>query len=326
MTTPNPAHQVHVPVMLEEVVDALPIPDGGAAIDLTIGLGGHAQALLSKAGGGVCYLGIDRDSDALNIAKQRLGNDDRLSTLQSTYEEVWDTEEYRQWAAKCAPNGADAILADLGVSGLQLKTPERGFSFMHEGPLDMRMDAGRGPTALEWLRAQDEKSLAGALYEYGEERASRPIASAILSALGNGSLSTTLDLANAVYRVLPKEVAQRKKQIDPATRTFQAIRIAVNSELNGLARTIERAAMTLKAKGRIGVISFHSLEDRIVKQIFRRLSGVHSGPGRLPATELPKILQLISPHGIRPSEAEQMANPPSRSARLRLAQRVLCSN
>jgi len=326
MTKPNPAHQVHVPVMLNEVVDALPIPNGGAAIDLTIGLGGHAQALLSKAGADVRYLGIDRDSDALNIAKQRLGNDDRLSILQSTYEEVWDTEEYRQWATKCAPDGADAILADLGTSSLQLKTADRGFSFMLEGPLDMRMNAGKGPTALDWLKAQDEKSLASTLYEYGEERASRPIASAILSALGDGRLSTTLDLANAVYKVLPKEIAQRKKQIDPATRTFQAIRIAVNSELKGLARAIERAAMALKAKGRIAVISFHSLEDRIVKQTFRRLSGVHGGPGRLPASELPKILQLISPHGIMPNEAELVTNPHSRSARLRLAQRVLCPN
>jgi 16S rRNA (cytosine1402-N4)-methyltransferase len=326
MTVPNPVHQVHVPVMLNEIVDALPIANGGAAIDLTIGLGGHAQALLSQAGADVRYLGIDRDSDALSITKQRLGNDDRLSILQSTYEEIWDTEDYRQWTAKCAPDGADAILADLGASNLQLKTADRGFSFMLEGPLDMRMDAGRGPTALDWLKAQDEKSLASTLYEYGEERASRPIASAILSALDDGSLSTTLDLANAVYKVLPKEIAHRKKQIDPATRTFQAIRIAVNSELKGLARAIERAVMALKAKGRIAVISFHSLEDRIVKQTFRRLSGIYSGPGRLPTSELPKILQLISPHGIRPSEAERVANPPSRSARLRLAQRVLCPN
>jgi 16S rRNA (cytosine1402-N4)-methyltransferase len=133
-----------------------------------------------------------------------------------------------------------------------------------------------------------------------------------------------LDLANAVYKVLPKKIALKKKQIDPATRTFQAIRIAVNSEIKGLSRSLERAVMALKAKGRIAVISFHSLEDRIVKQTFRRLSGIHGGPGRLPPDELPKILQLISPKGVRPSEAERIANPPSRSARLRLAQRVLC--
>jgi len=324
MTTLAPVHQLHVPVMLNEVVEALPIPNGGAAIDLTVGLGGHAEALLSKAGVGASYLGVDRDRDALGIVKQRLGGDKRLSILQSTYENVWDTDEYKQWATRCAPDGADVILADLGTSGLQLKTADRGFSFMLEGPLDMRMDAGTGLTALEWLNAQDEKSLAAALYEYGEERASRPIASVIMTAVRDGRLVTTMDLANAVYKVLPKEIAARKKQIDPATRTFQAIRIAVNSELKGLGRAIERAVLALKAKGRIAIISFHSLEDRIVKQTFRRLSGVHGGPGRLPASELPKILQLINPRGTGPSDAERVANPPSRSARLRLAQRVLC--
>jgi len=186
----------------------------------------------------------------------------------------------------------------------------------------MRMDAKGGITALEWLEQQDETSLADALYRYGEERASRPIARAIMGAVNGGKLSTTIDLANSVYSVLPREKAVRNRQIDPATRTFQAIRIAVNSELIGLGRTIERAVRFLRPGGRIGVISFHSLEDRIVKQTFRRLAGIFDGPGRESPTPLPKLLRIISPGGLLPCEEELSANPPSRSARLRLAQRV----
>jgi 16S rRNA (cytosine1402-N4)-methyltransferase len=310
--------------MLTEVRENLAIPPGGSALDLTLGLGGHAEALLSDADAGARYLGVDRDAAARGLALQRLGDDKRVSVMASTFEDVWETGAFKDWAAKHAPDGLDIIFADLGVSGLQLKTPGRGFSFMAEGPLDMRMDQERGVTALEWIKQQNEKSLADALFEFGEERASRPISKAILRALAHGSLSTTMDLANSVYSVLPRETALRKKQIDPATRTFQAIRIAVNSELVGLGQAIEKAAMALKACGKIGVISFHSLEDRIVKQTLRRFAGIFDGPGREPPRPLPKILQIISPRGIRPCEAECIANPSSRSARLRLAQRMPC--
>jgi 16S rRNA (cytosine1402-N4)-methyltransferase len=311
--------------MLGEVRENLAIPPGGAALDLTLGLGGHAEALLSDADDGARYLGVDRDGAARGLALKRLGGDKRVSVIGSTYEDVWETGAFKDWAAKHAPDGLDIIFADLGVSGLQLKAPGRGFSFMAEGPLDMRMDQERGLTALEWIQQQNEKSLADALFEFGEERASRPISKAIMKALASGRLSTTLDLANLVYTVLPREAALRKKQIDPATRTFQAIRIAVNSELAGLGQAIEKAARALKACGKIGVISFHSLEDRIVKQSLRRFAGIFDGPGREPPKPLPKILHLISPRGIRPSEAECISNPPSRSARLRLAQRMPCN-
>lgn len=314
----------HCPVMLKEVRESLTIPVGGSALDLTLGLGGHAEALLLDADSNARYLGVDRDPIARAIAMQRLGDDKRFSVLTSAFEDVWETEEFKGWAAKHAPDGLDMIFADLGVSGLQLKTPGRGFSFMTEGPLDMRMDPGKGLTAIEWLKQQNEKSLAEVLFKFGEERASRPISKAILKSLACGKLRTTLDLANSVYTVLPREVALRKKQIDPATRTFQAIRIAVNSELIGLSQTIEKAVGALKACGRIGIISFHSLEDRIVKQTYRRFAGIFDGPGRESPSALPKILQLISPRGIKPSEAECIANPPSRSARLRLAQRMPC--
>lgn len=316
---------LHVPVMLQEVMEHLAIPSGGAALDLTLGLGGHAEGLLSVAEARTSYLGVDRDGEARSFALRRLENDKRFSVIASTYEDVWETHEYKEWVATHAPDGLDIVLADLGVSSLQLKTPARGFSFMTEGPLDMRMDADRGITALEWLSQQTEDSLAETIYRYGEERASKPISRAILRALKNGNLNTTLDLANSVYSVLPREVAVSKKQIDPATRTFQAIRVAVNAELIGLGAVIEKAVSALKVCGRIGVISFHSLEDRIVKQVFRRMSGIYDGPGRESPCALPKFLKLISPGGIVPGGAECISNPPSRSARLRLAQRVPCT-
>jgi 16S rRNA (cytosine1402-N4)-methyltransferase len=308
--------------MLQEVLEGLAIPAGGRVIDLTLGLGGHAEALLSRADAGARYLGVDRDGEARAMALERLGRDARFFVMASTYEGVWESEAFREWAGLHAPDGFDIVFADLGASSLQLKTPDRGFSFMSEGPIDMRMDTESGSTALEWLEGQDEGTLAEALHRYGEERASRPISRAIMDALGAGRLGTTLDLAKSVYSVLPREKAARKKQIDPATRTFQAIRIAVNSELVGLGHALETAARRLRPGGRIGVISFHSLEDRIVKQTFRRLAGIFDGPGRESPAPLPKLLQLISPGGVAPSQAEMRANPQSRSARLRLAQRM----
>ena len=316
----------HIPVMLQEVLENLAIPASGRTLDLTLGLGGHAEALLNKADSNARYLGVDRDPDARAVALQRLGKDKRFSMIASTYESVWETGEFKEWMARHAPDGLDVVLADLGASSLQFKTPERGFSFIAKGPLDMRMDPTNGMTALEWLEQQDETTLADVLYKYGEERASRPISKAIMKALAKGKLSTTLDLASSVHSVLPCGPSARKKRIDPATRTFQAIRIAVNSELIGLEQAIVKAVASLKPGGRIGIISFHSLEDRIVKQTFRRLAGIYDGPGRESPMALPKLLQLVSPGGIKPGEAEYAAHPPSRSARLRLAQRMRCNN
>ena len=313
---------VHVPVLLQEVLDSLVLPPGARTLDLTLGLGGHAEALLGRCDQASRYLGVDRDPEARYLARRRLGDDSRLEILAGNYEDIWNDPQFLDWAKTHAPGGFDAILADLGVSTLQLRTPERGFSFRDEGPLDMRMDTTSGPTALEWIAEQTDESLADAIYQYGEERASRPIARAILRAHGEGRLATTKDLAEAVYTVIPREPAKRKGHSDPATRTFQAIRIAVNGELDRLAAALETAISCLRPAGRLGVISFHSLEDRIVKQTLRRLAGIYDGPGRTAPMVLPKVVKLIHPGGLAPSEAEASANPPSRSARLRVAERL----
>lgn len=312
----------HVPVLLQEVLDNLPVPAAGRVLDLTLGLGGHAAALLDRSDADTRYLGVDRDPYARDLARTRLGHDARLTILAAAHEDVWEDPAFQAWLHLQAPEGLDAVLLDLGVSSLQLKDPLRGFSFMEEGPLDMRMDPESGPTALQWIAEQTEASLADALYLYGEERASRPIARRILEAFHEGRLHTTKDLAAAVYRVLNREAARRKRQIDPATRTFQAVRIAVNGELERLAATLEKAVLALKPGGRLGVISFHSLEDRIAKKTLRRLAGIHDGPGRTPPEPIPAFIKLVHPGGVKPTEAECEANPPSRSARLRIGERL----
>ena len=314
---------IHVPVLLQEVLAELPVPSGGRVLDLTLGLGGHAEAILARSDADVRYLGVDRDPEAREIVKAKLGGDARLTILGETHEDVWTHPAFEAWWNLQAPDGVDVVLMDLGVSSLHLRRPERGFSFREEGPLDMRMDPERGVTALQWIAEQDDESLANAIYEYGEERASRPIARAILKAFHEGRLHTTRELAEAVYTVLHRETAKRKGQIDPATRTFQAIRIAVNGELERLEETIRQAVDHLKPGGRIGIISFHSLEDRIAKRTLRSLAGVWDGPGRQPPEPLQKTIRLIHSRGLVPSEAECAANPPSRSARLRVAEKVL---
>ena len=267
-------------------------------------------------------LGREAVDACRDAARARLGRDARLTILADTYEDVWTHPAFEAWWNLQAPEGVDAVFMDLGVSTLQLRTPVRGFSFRDDGPLDMRMDPDHGQTALEWIAEQDERTLADALFHYGEERASRPIARAILSAFEEGRLHTTAELAQAVYTVIPREPAKRKGLMDPATRSFQGIRIAVNGELQRLDEAIVQAVQHLKAGGRIGVISFHSLEDRIVKRAFRRLAGIYDGPGREAPAPLPRLLRLIQPGGIVPSDSESASNPPSRSARLRVAERL----
>ncbi len=312
----------HIPVLSEQVEYFLGRECKSSFLDMTIGLGGHAEIILRNKLSGFSYIGIDRDPEAVEFSKSRLAGDPRVSILNINHDDVWQDELFEQIKLTCAPAGFDSILADLGVSTYQLKKPERGFSFSLEGPLDMRMNNQNGLTALEWIQRQDEATLAYALWIYGEERASRPIARSILKMLEMGQLQTTIDLARAVYQVLPLEVAKRKGLSNPATKTFQAIRIAVNGELDQLSHTLYNAFRNLSSSGRMGVITFHSLEDRIVKQTFRKMSGIYDGPGRLSPSELVKEVEILTPNGITPEPTEIQSNPSSRSARLRVISKL----
>jgi len=272
---------------------------GGRYLDATIGLGGHAEAMLLASAPTGVVLGIDRDAEALVLARMRLGSfGARVILRQGRYETLAQLVE--------PVERFDGILFDLGASSLQLDAADRGFSFGHEGPLDMRMDRGAGTTAAELLRRLSERELADLIFEWGEERWSRRIARTIATARRERPIATTTDLAAIVARSIPRRLWPR--HIHPATRTFQAIRIAVNEELVGLGRTLENAARLLAPGGRVAVISFHSLEDRIVKQTWRRL-------------EAEWDLKILTKRPLTPGAAEEAANPRSRSAKLRALER-----
>ena len=291
---------VHEPVMVAEVLEHLAPARGGVFVDCTVGLGGHARALLDA--GASRLIGFDRDPAALSIAKETLGPyGDRVELVHSDYRLVDAVLDARGVAA------VDGILADLGVSSMQLDAEGRGFSFRRDDPLDMRMDTTREPTAAEAIRDADERTLADVIYEFGEERHARRIARAIVAARGRGALETTAQLADVVRRAIPRKGYSR---IDPATRTFQAIRIWVNRELEGLDAFLGHAVRRLNPGGRLAVITFHSLEDRIVKHTLRSLQA-DEGIGLTVRTKRPLV----------PSEAEIERNPRARSAKLRAAER-----
>ncbi len=274
---------------------------GGVYCDGTVGSGGHAEALLAASGPDGVLLGVDRDGEVLAVAAVRLRSfGERVRLIQGDYRELPALAH----AATLGP--FDGILLDLGVSSLQLDDPTRGFSFAREGPLDMRMDrAGGGSTAGELLGRLGERELVAILREYGEERWARRIAQVVVAARARGPIATTKELANLVARAIPR--AAWPARIHPATRTFQALRIAVNRELAGLGQGLEAAASLLAAGGRLAVVSFHSLEDRAVKTTFRRLA---VGQGMTVLTRKP----------VTPGRAELAANPRGRSAKLRVIQ------
>ncbi|MDY6938011.1 MAG: 16S rRNA (cytosine(1402)-N(4))-methyltransferase RsmH [Cyanobacteriota bacterium] len=279
----------HVPVLLSESIAALAVRPGGRYLDATVGAGGHTRAIL-EAAEGVRVTAVDRDEAALAVAKANLAEySDRI--------EFW----HGNFADFPVPTeGFDGILADLGVSSGQLDTPERGFSFRHCAPLDMRMDRQQSLTAADIVNHWDERQLADLFYYDGEERFSRRIARAIVR---QRPFQTTTDLASAIARAQPGR--SRYVKIHPATRVFQALRIAVNAELKSLETLLDRAPNSLKAGGRIGIISFHSLEDRRVKHGFRDC----------------QQLGVLTKKPIVPQESERVANPRSRSAKLRIAER-----
>jgi 16S rRNA (cytosine1402-N4)-methyltransferase len=286
--------------MVAEVLDLLAPARGGLFVDCTVGLGGHSRALLDA--GATRVLGLDRDPSALAIAGETLAPyRDRVELVHADYRELDRVLDARGIAA------VDGTLADLGVSSMQLDAEGRGFSFRRDEPLDMRMDQTSGTSAAEWLRTVDEEELANVIFRYGEERYSRRIARAIVSARASEPVATTGQLAAIVRRAIPHRGYQR---IDPATRTFQALRIWVNRELEDLDVFLVGAARRLLQGARLAVITFHSLEDRIVKHTFRAIEKAE------------QAMRILTKRPLVPADAEVARNPRARSAKLRAIERV----
>ena len=307
----------HRPVLLFEAVELLDPARGGLFVDATLGLGGHSEAILT-ASPDTRVLGIDRDREAIRLASERLARfGTRFRAVHGNFREIsriLDEEGETE---------ASGVLADLGVSSLQFDTPERGFSFRHDAPLDMRMDAaGEEETAAELLEQLPEEEIARVIYEYGEERKSRRIARWIVERRERGEpIKTTGELASLVARAVGY---RRGDKVHPATRTFQALRIAVNGELEGLGEFVETAVDLLQARGRLAVISFHSLEDRVVKRSLRRLSGQCECDRRVPvcACGARRAVEVLTKRPVVPSEQELEENPRARSAKLRACSKL----
>ena len=285
--------------MTREAMSLLMPGNGGIFVDCTVGLGGHSLAMLEA--GATRVIGLDRDPSALAIARAALtAFDDRVELVHADYREIERVLDERAIA------GADGVLADLGVSSMQLDADGRGFSFRRDEPLDMRMDQSRGPSVADLLRDVPETELADVIYRFGEERASRRVARAIVTARRETPIETTGRLAAIVRRAVPHHGHQR---IDPATRTFQALRIWVNQELDGLEAFLAAAGRRLLAHARLAVITFHSLEDRIVKHTFRAMEKAGDG------------LRILTKRPLVPGDGEVARNPRARSAKLRAIER-----
>jgi 16S rRNA (cytosine1402-N4)-methyltransferase len=291
----------HIPVMTAEVLQYLRPEQGGLFVDCTVGLGGHSRALLEAGASRV--IGLDRDLDALAHARETLAPwGDRVELVHADYRAIDEVLDSRQITH------VDGTLADLGVSSMQFDAPGRGFSFQRDEPLDMRMDRTGSETAADLVAHSTERDLADAIFQYGEERFSRRIARALVEARREAPVDTTGRFAAIVRRAIPQRGGHVR--IDPATKTFQALRIWVNRELDGLDRFVETAARRLRAGARLVVITFHSLEDRIVKHTLRAL---HQRDG---------LVQVLTKKPIVPTDGEVDRNPRARSAKLRAAERI----
>ena len=306
----------HRPVLLAEVLEQLAIKEDGIYLDCTFGRGGHSQAILSLLGVSGRLLALDRDVDAVASDMAQLMLKDKRFTLRHNCFSALE----RVSADEGLAGQIDGILLDLGVSSPQLDNPDRGFSFMQNGPLDMRMDSSADMTAAKWLSKVDEKELVRVLFEYGEERFARRIAHAIVETRVEKPLTTTRQLAALIEDVIPK----REKHKHPATRSFQAIRIEVNKELDELKDVLQQSMRVLKPGGRLVVISFHSLEDRIVKQFIRSESGAKYDPGKFPIKEADIAKGVLVKRGkpLKAGKIELEQNPRARSAIMRVAERV----
>ena len=305
---------LHRPVLLTEALTALAVRPSGCYADATFGRGGHAGALLAALGPAGRLLALDRDPEARQWAAARFGSDARLTFVQGAFSQLAESVSAHELSGRL-----DGILFDLGVSSPQLDDPARGFSFSRDGPLDMRMDPSTGDSAAVWLNRVEEGELARVLAEFGEERFHRRVARAIVAARQQAPIATTARLA----RLIAEAVPTREPGKHPATRTFQAIRIAVNDELGELRAVLPQAVRMLAPGGRLVVISFHSLEDRVVKRFMHEQARGRELPLDLPVTGVPegRTLRLIG-RRIRPDAAEIAANPRARSAVLRVAERL----
>jgi len=305
---PQDARDPHIPVLLRPILETC-APIRGLWLDGTFGAGGYTRGLL--AAGADHVIGVDRDPLALEMAQAWIAQFEQRITLVAGLFSELDTY---------SDNLLDGVVLDLGVSSMQLDLAERGFSFMKDGPLDMRMSQD-GPSAADLVNTADEGHLADILYHYGEERASRRIARAIVEARARAPITTTLELAEIVARCLPRP---KPGQSHPATRSFQAIRIAVNTEFTELAKGLAAAERALKPGGLLAVVSFHSLEDRVVKRFFQLASGQEANANRYAPARADNAarFELLSKRAIGPDEQELAENPRSRSAKLRIGRRT----
>ncbi len=292
----------HVPVLLEEVLEYLNVRPGGVIVDATLGLAGHSLEIAKRLGGKGKLIGFDRDQEAMEAARARLATLEAELGMEMP-EVVFEPRAFSEASSLIAPGSLDGLLADFGVSSLQLDEAHRGFSFRLDGPLDMRMDTRGGETAGQVVNQEDENELADLIYEFGEERRSRRIARAIVRAR---PITTTAELARIVSAEAPP---MKGEKIHPATRTFQALRIRVNNELGEIQSLLKSAGSLLKPGGRLVLISFHSLEDRLVKDAFREAGQA-------------KVLKVLTKKPVVAGEQEQMRNPRSRSAKMRASEKV----
>ena len=298
----------HIPVLTEEVIELLLVKKNGTFLDATSGFGGHSAAILEELNGG-SLIATDQDPEAIRFLKSKFKTEERISIHQARFSEL-----HKLFSA----NDFDGILADIGVSSYQLDTAERGFSFMKDGPLDMRMNQNIGEDASSWLNNAPEQEISNIIWKYGEEKKAKRIAKAIVEARKSFKIRTTKELAEIILEETPRRFNDKKH---PATKTFQAIRIFINNELEELDLLLDFASKHLKIGGRTCIISFHSLEDRMVKRFFRDHSRRDPKLSKLPNLADDSSFKLVT-KAIKPSENEMNINPRSRSATLRVIERI----
>ena len=319
-TSPAVSPSAHITVLLREAVDALAIKPDGVYVDGTFGRGGHSRAILEQLGPNGRLIAIDRDPQAIEAGALLAIQDARFSLHHAAMSELSDVLKQASNGSGSKQMAVDGMLADLGVSSPQLDVEERGFSFRFNGPLDMRMDTSRGETVEQWLNRAEEQEIGEVIWRYGEERFARQIARAVVAARVIGRIRTTRELAELVG----KTVRTREPGQHPATRTFQALRIFINQELEEIEKVLPQAVNSLGTGGRLVVIAFHSLEDRIVKRFMQNAAKADHLPSKLPirANEVNDATLRIVGKPIRANEAEVAANPRARSAIMRTAEKL----